>query len=69
MTIGPQDLVGQPKTEISISEALSMAWAKNGQLMFQIDILTQQLRAFESENKQLKAKLAELEKSSEEKKE
>lgn len=58
MSIGPQDVTGQPKQQYSLQEALNMAWIKNGQLMFQIDILTQQLQAFEQENKQLKEKLS-----------
>jgi len=57
MTIGPQDLAGQPKTQFTPQEALSMAWAKNGQLMFEIDVMRQQLMAFEQENKMLKAEI------------
>ena len=68
MTIGPQDLAGQPKTEFSLQEALSMAWTKNGQLMFEIDILRKQLMAFEQECKALRAKLDQYEKPNEEKK-
>jgi hypothetical protein len=51
------ELKGQPKTEYSLQEALSMAWTKNGQLMFEIDILKQQLNAFEQENRALKEEL------------
>lgn len=60
MTIGPQDLAGQPKTEFSLQEALNMAWTKNGQLMFEIDIMRKQLMAFEQENKSLKTELEKL---------
>lgn len=67
MPLGPQDLAGQPKTEFSLQEALTMAWTKNGQLMFEIDIMRQQLQAFEQENKALRAKLDQYEKPTEEK--
>lgn len=60
MPLGPQDLAGQPKTEFSAQQALTMAWTKNGQLMFEIDIMRQQLQAFETENKALRDELNKL---------
>jgi outer membrane murein-binding lipoprotein Lpp len=60
MTIGTKEFENQPKTEISMQQALNAAWAKVGQMTFQIDIMTQQLQAFEQENNRLKAELEEL---------
>lgn len=60
MTIGMKEFENQPKTEISMQQALQAAWAKVGQLTFQIDIMAQQLQVFEQENNKLKAELEEL---------
>ena len=43
-------------------QALHAAWAKNGQLTFQIDVMAQQLQAFEQENKKLQDEIEELKK-------
>lgn len=58
MPLGQEEFENQPRTNIPIDQALNAAWAKNGQLLFQIDILMQQLRAMEMENKELKEKLS-----------
>jgi hypothetical protein len=41
--------------QIPLQNALNIAWAKVGQLIFQIDLMTHQLIALEDENKKLKA--------------
>jgi len=43
--------------QIAMHQALNAAWTKNGQLLWQIDIMAQQLNTFEQENKKLKAEL------------
>ena len=43
--------------EMTVQEVLNAAWAKVGQLSFQIDLLTQQLTVLDAENKSLKDKL------------
>ena len=57
MTIGPQDFEGLPKVQMSLDQALQAQFAKVGQLSFQIDIMVQQMRVLENENKQLKEQL------------
>jgi len=51
-----KQLDNYPKQEISIQEALNSAWAKVGQLIWEIDILRQQVMILETENKELKSK-------------
>lgn len=51
----------QNKTmEMPVDSVLQAQFAKVGQLMFQIDIMSQQLRALEQENNQLKEEIATL---------
>ena len=52
----------QKQTQIPMDQALNAAWAKVGQLTFQIDIMTQQLIAFEQENKKLQEEIEALKK-------
>lgn len=60
MPLGPKEFENNPPHQIPIQEALQAAWSKVGQMTFQIDIMTQQLQAFEQENKKLKVELEQL---------
>ena len=50
----------QQSIQIPTDQALQAQFNKVGQLMFHIDILSQQLQAFEKENKALKDELNKL---------
>ena len=60
MPLSPKDFENHPPHQIPIQEALSAAWSKVGQMTFQIDIMAQQLQAFEQENNKLKAEIEQL---------
>lgn len=56
-----EHLANNPEVvRITTEQALNAAWTKNGQLLFEIDILKQQLIAFEQECNKLKAEIADL---------
>ena len=44
----------EQQTQIPIQDALNAAWAKVGQLTYQIDLMSQQMVALVKENKKLK---------------
>ncbi|GEM_PF-4813474 len=50
-------MADQQKVEISADQALQAQFAKVGQLIFQIEIMQQQMIALEGENKGLKEQL------------
>lgn len=60
MPLGQKEFENQPQIQISPEQALQAQFAKVGQLMFQIDILSQHLRAFEQENQKLREQIASL---------
>lgn len=60
MPLASKDFKNQPHLPndgIPAQVALQSAWAKVGQLTFQVDVMSQQLQAFEQENRELKEKL------------
>ena len=50
----------QEQQTISVEQVLQAQFAKVGQLTFQLEMMQQQLIAFEAENRELKVKLEKL---------
>ena len=55
-----QELQQKQPLNIPLDQALQAQFAKVGQMLFQMDIMSQQLTAFEAENKALKEEIENL---------